>query len=119
MGDVRKWPKNRLHAFIGDDRYGLPDYAKARLWKGLTSGRHLLTGQLSKAPEKALPELASLLGAKSLGAEAWEEALAASGAAELGNCADLRPDDVNDAFIDEDIVELEGAVDRAEPEQFC
>eukprot|EP00947_MAST-08B_sp_MAST-8B-sp1_P006627 g6627.t1 len=72
MGDVRNWPKDRLQAFLSDDRYGLPDDAKAALCKGLTSGLELLTGQLSKAPEKALPELASLLGAKSLGAEAWE-----------------------------------------------
>eukprot|EP00947_MAST-08B_sp_MAST-8B-sp1_P000549 g549.t1 len=107
MGDVRNWPKDRLHAFIGDDRYGLPDDAKAALCKGLTSGRNLLTGQLSKAPEKALAELGSLLGAKSLGAEAWEEALAASGAAKLGNLADLGPGDAKEAFLDEDVVELE------------
>eukprot|EP00947_MAST-08B_sp_MAST-8B-sp1_P003064 g3064.t1 len=107
MGDVRNWPKDRLHAFIGDDRYGLPDDAKAALCKGLKWSRDLLTGQLAKAPEKALPELASLLGAKSLGAEAWEEALAASGAAKLGNLADLGPGDVKEAFLDEDVVELE------------
>eukprot|EP00947_MAST-08B_sp_MAST-8B-sp1_P000089 g89.t1 len=106
--DVRNWPEDRLHAFIGDDRYGLPDAAKAAMRSGISSGRQLLTGELASTPEKVLRNLASLLGAKSLGAEAWEEALGDSGAAELGNCAELRPDDVKDAFIDEDIVELEG-----------
>eukprot|EP00947_MAST-08B_sp_MAST-8B-sp1_P004212 g4212.t1 len=103
--NVREWSKDRLHAFIGDERYGLPDDAKAALCKGLKWSRDLLTGQLAQAPEKALLELASLLGAKSLGAEAWEEALAASGASKLGNLADgsLKVDDIKDAFLDEDM----------------
>ena len=105
-GDVKNWHPDRIRAFIAS-RDDLPSAAQAALQNCLSSGIELLRGGLASTPEKMRRKLAAMLGVAGLGAEGWQEALAASGAAELGNCAQLGPDDVSAILLDEDIMELE------------
>eukprot|EP00947_MAST-08B_sp_MAST-8B-sp1_P000142 g142.t1 len=105
-GDVKNWHPDRIRAFVAS-RDDLPSAAQAALQNCLSSGIELLRGGLASTPERMRRKLAAMLGVAGLGAEGWQEALAASGAAELGNCAQLGPDYVSAILLDEDIMELE------------
>eukprot|EP00947_MAST-08B_sp_MAST-8B-sp1_P005151 g5151.t1 len=95
------WEKDRLHAFIDGDA-GLPDDVKVAMKAHMTSGHEIIT---LKSPQKILEKLVALLGGERFKGEAWQEL------SKLGNCADLGPDDVKDAFLDEDM-----GTPKADPE---